>query len=395
VTLSPDEEKLFDGAVAGMDGPSMTRVGPALVELSSFFASGPNVWLKVHVPPSVGMGHGRSRALIAVKSVADPGGAELYDAKSNFERPFFHAFDLTETKSGVHRLQGIRSVRLVKGTTEARVHKVQGVLSLALPLEVETATFRAADAGKSRALAGTKVSALKLAGAEATIEIEGPAENVFDVRGYDAKGPVPRQSSASTSAGGKAQRTLRFRSPVERIDVLVARRFAKRDYPFTVVRGERPAPLPESLAKAAPKPAAPAVVVAKAAPPPPPPPPPVAKVARAPVPAAVPSPPPAPRPAVVTPVRSGPTVPGPKYADLMTAVMYRDAAGVEELLAFGKWPDKPDSLGMTPLAAAVMLGDRASAEALLKGGADPGTASRMLEETNDPAMRALFERYKR
>ena len=79
----------------------------------------------------------------------------------------------------------------------------------------------------------------------------------------------------------------------------------------------------------------------------------------------------------------------------MTAVMYRDAAGVQELLSFGKWPDKPDSRGRTPLAAAVMLGDAASAEALLKGGADPGTAWRVMDELNDPAMRALLDRYKK
>jgi len=116
--------------------------------------------------------------------------------------------------------------------------------------------------------------------------------------------------------------------------------------------------------------------VAKTAPPPPA----VAKVASAPVPA---------------PRRAGPSAPGPRYADLMTAVMYRDAAGVEELLAFGKWADKPDSRGLTPLAAAVMLGDAASAEALLKGGADPGSASQVVNELNDPAMRALLERYRK
>jgi hypothetical protein len=42
-----------------------------------------------------------------------------------------------------------------------------------------------------------------------------------------------------------------------------------------------------------------------------------------------------------------------------------------------------------------MLGDAASAEALLKGGADPGTAWRVTNELNDPAMRALLERYQR
>src|SRR5688572_7211372 len=408
VALSPEDEKLFGGGVAGMDAPSMTRVGPALLELSSFFASGPNVWVKVHVPPATGRGLGRARASVVVKSVTDQGNRDVYDAKSNFEAPFFRSFDLTETKSGVHRLQGIRSVRLVKGTTEAQVRKVEGVLSLALPLDLQTATFRAADAGKPRTVAGMKVTATKLAGAEAAVAIEGPIESLVDVRGFDAKGAVASEGSTYGSSGASATRTVKFRGPVDRIDALVAPRFLKRDYPFTLVRGEMPAPLPESLAKAPAKPAvpaAPAVAVAKQvpkalekppvavakAPPSPPPPPPAAKAA--------PPPPPVAKvasvPVTATPFRAGPSAPGPRYADLMTAVMYRDAAGVEELLAFGKWADKPDSRGLTPLAAAVMLGDAASAEALLKGGADPGSAWRVMNELNDPAMRALLERYRK
>jgi hypothetical protein len=227
------------------------------------------------------------------------------------------------------------------------------------------------------------------------------------VRGFDAKGPVASEGSTYGSSGASATRTVKYRGPIDRIDVLVAPRFLRRDYPFTLVRGEMPAPLPASLAKAPAKPAAPAVAVAKEvpkalekppvavakAPPPPPPPPPAAKAA--------PPPPPPPvakvasAPVTATPFRAGPSAPGPRYADLMSAVMYRDAAGVEELLAFGKWPDKPDSRGLTPLAAAVMLGDVASAEALLKGGADPGTAWRVTRELNDPAMRALLERYRK
>jgi len=404
VALSPEDEKLFGGGVAGMDAPSMTRVGPALIELSSFFASGPNVWVKVHVPPAAGMGLGRARASVVVKSVTDQGNRDVYDAKSNFEAPFFRSIDLTETKSGVHRLQGIRSVRLVKGTTEAQVRKVEGVLSLALPLDLQTATFRAADAGKPRTVAGMKVTATKLAGAEAAVSIEGPIESLVDVRGFDAKGAVASEGSTYGSSGASATRTVKFRGPVDRIDVLVAPRSLKRDYPFTLVRGEMPAPLPASLAKAPAKPAAPAVAVAKEVPKalekpaavvpvakaPPPPPPPVAKAA--PPPPAVAKVASAPVPA---PRRAGPSAPGPRYADLMTAVMYRDAAGVEELLAFGKWADKPDSRGLTPLAAAVMLGDAASAEALLKGGADPGSASQVVNELNDPAMRALLERYRK
>jgi ankyrin repeat protein len=91
------------------------------------------------------------------------------------------------------------------------------------------------------------------------------------------------------------------------------------------------------------------------------------------------------------PVREA--APGPKYNDLMSAVMSSDAAGVNELLAMGKWPDKPDSKGMTPLTAAAMRGDRASVEALVKAGADSDRAFAVARMRRDAAMTSLLERY--
>jgi ankyrin repeat protein len=75
----------------------------------------------------------------------------------------------------------------------------------------------------------------------------------------------------------------------------------------------------------------------------------------------------------------------------MSAVMVSDPAALQELLAFGKWPDKPDSNGFTPLMVAAMRGDRESAELLLKAGADPGRA--FARARGDYAMTGLLERY--
>jgi ankyrin repeat protein len=85
----------------------------------------------------------------------------------------------------------------------------------------------------------------------------------------------------------------------------------------------------------------------------------------------------------------------PKYNDLMTAVMVADPAAVRELLAMGKWPDKPDSHGTTPLMAAAMRGDQMSAQLLLKAGADPSRALAVARQRGDAAMTELLERYRK
>jgi ankyrin repeat protein len=55
----------------------------------------------------------------------------------------------------------------------------------------------------------------------------------------------------------------------------------------------------------------------------------------------------------------------------MTAVLYGDRAAVAQLLDLGRWVDKPDSNGLTPLMAAVLSRDADMVELLLRRGADP------------------------
>jgi len=86
---------------------------------------------------------------------------------------------------------------------------------------------------------------------------------------------------------------------------------------------------------------------------------------------------------------------GPKYNDLMTAVLAKDPAAVKELLSLGRWVDKPDSRGRTPLMVATAQNDLPTAEALLRGGASPSPAVRVAEERGNGEMVALLKRYTR
>ena len=144
----------------------------------------------------------------------------------------------------------------------------------------------------------------------------------------------------------------------------------------------------------APKPAPPLAEVKPAAKPAPKPKPGPTRIVEAPrKPAAV----PAAAPKVASAPKPGPVVPkeisGPKFNDLMTAVLYRDAEGITELLKLGKWPDKRDSRGATPLMMAVELGDPHTAEALLRGGANPRFAMPVAEERGNGEMILLLKRY--
>jgi ankyrin repeat protein len=96
---------------------------------------------------------------------------------------------------------------------------------------------------------------------------------------------------------------------------------------------------------------------------------------------------------------TAPSVPkqasGLRYNDLMTAVLYGDVDGVNELLKLGKWADKPDSRGTTPLMMAAERGDVRTAEALLRGGANARRALPLAEERRDDQMLLLLKRYSR
>lgn len=103
--------------------------------------------------------------------------------------------------------------------------------------------------------------------------------------------------------------------------------------------------------------------------------------------------------AMYTPPAVAPKVHTPKYNDLMTAVLKPDREGVSHLLELGRWVDKPDANGITPLLAAVRNRDTAMAELLLARGANANVSASngfnalMISRANgDSAMTTLLQR---
>jgi uncharacterized RDD family membrane protein YckC len=88
-------------------------------------------------------------------------------------------------------------------------------------------------------------------------------------------------------------------------------------------------------------------------------------------------------------------VTGLRHNDLMTAVLDNDVESVTELLRLGKWPDKPDSKGVTPLMVATERGDLRMAELLLRAGADARSAGQLAQKRGDGDMMVLLARYRR
>jgi uncharacterized RDD family membrane protein YckC len=399
---SAEVQTLLQARLSGIDKPGSARAGPAIVELDSL--SGGSFSIKTYLPMYKEFdGNGVS---VQLAKVLDAKGAELYDPAHSLESAFFQRVSLRGESAPVPHLGGTRRVNLKSGADGRNLERAEGSVKLSIPVKPVGAIFEGGDLGKQQTVHGVGMTLKSTKGNAYTFEFKGDQSRIVSTTGIGTDG---KRVNINSSGGGGGLMTYTFAAPVARIEVVVAESLSQHSFPFTLTKtslaGPAGPPPPVAL-KTASKPvaAAPAkseapkkpAVVPVAAKPKPKPEPVVMAQAPAPKPQAEPEPvraapaPPPPPPA--------PSIPGPKFNDLMTAVLYRDAGAVKELLAYGKWPDRPDSRGVTPLMAAVAIGERAIAEALLEAGASPArpgpggeTALSIARERNDTTILKLLQ----
>jgi hypothetical protein len=391
VQPSADLETILATQLAGFEKPGTTRAGPVVLEIDQKFLFGSDITIKTYLPPYREL-RGRSIAL-QISSVVDNRGANIYDPANTFEKDkFFTGIDLSPEQSPVNHLAGRRKVHLKKGVDAKSVERAEGTVELNIAQNPRAIVLGRGDIGKSQAAHGVQVAMTSAKDREIQLQFSGDRSRILTTRGLDAD-EKPVRIESTTFSGDST--TYKFSAVPDRIEVFVAESLVKRSFPFTLTRNSVAAPPGSAPLAAAPeppkqvaspepvrKPTPAPVKVAVAAP--------EAKAAETPAPAIQ------PRTAEEPPIVQRMTArPGPRYNDLMTAVMAGDRASVQELLAFGKWPDKPDTSGNTPLMVAVRRGDRDSAELLLKAGADPDRPLSWSRQGGDPAMTALLERYLR
>jgi hypothetical protein len=367
-----DDRLLASAPLATMQRPEATQAGPVLLELQPADTySGLSISLTVNVPAEKEFEDAAVSVIIG--RVLDRAGGEIYNAAADSEMS--ERVWLKPASFPVKHLYGPRPVRVKAAKNFA---SVDGVVKLAFPAKRRTISLGATDVGKAQTVHGVEIVLKSLAGNYANFQLGGDTERVVSAAGFGAD---QKLLDAQGLGGPAASRSYRFGGPVSRVELSVAETAVKREFPFTLTRqGIAPATTPAVTAMIDPKTAAvaPAPIMAVRAP-------------------ALPGPiqarTAAALPGAIEPLPPGRSTSGPKYNDLMSAVMSSDVAALNELLAMGKWPDKPDSNGMTPLTAAAMRGDRASVEVLVKAGADSDRALAVARMRRDAAMTSLLERY--
>jgi hypothetical protein len=237
-----DFDRLIGAPLAGFDQPGMTRVGPAVLEVSTLFST--TLWVKVHLPvPAIAEAHLMPGPRVIIRGVLDQSGANYHDPDNTFEKSeFFRRASLSMKTAPVAHLSGIRSVHLRPGLSEKALQKVEGQLDITLPVDPRVVSFEAAEAGKEKSVHDAAVTLVSVSGGAVRLRYRGVPENYLEVRALGADGkPIAPEARQILSGRQPVDQelTANFKGAPARIEVVVAARLIERSYPFALARGTR------------------------------------------------------------------------------------------------------------------------------------------------------------
>ena len=255
--------------LTGLDKPNTTRVGPAILELSTVFPT--SFWIRVHLPAIKDL-EAAPGPEITVTRVLDASGQDYHDAASAFEKGMFLRASLSSDSASVPHLSGLRSVQIKPGLSEQALQKVEGQMRIAIPVDTKQVAFEAGEIGKEKAVHGAAVALKSLSGAVAVLHYRGASRNMLGVRGYGKNGaPVAIESRQLPSDNQTVDMDLqvKFKEPVSKVEAIVAAGMVERQFPFSLARGAVAGPPPTATAATKPAVPTPGTPTAASAVPPP------------------------------------------------------------------------------------------------------------------------------
>jgi hypothetical protein len=238
----------------GRDGSreavSTTQVGPGRLALSRFFrAKGSGeaqFWIEAKVQgiPNLALLPTGS-VEIEIERVQRSDGADVYARQSRFETDFFEALALVEDRvAGVY--SGVRAVRVAGSVLGDDIAYVTGRLALRLPIEAESIKFEKNDSGVERVSASeARVELTEIGGGEVAFRTTGRPEAYVAIYAYDREGRRLAPAGEAVRANGlSAERKALFHGEVDRVEVIFARGYMRKTYPFVLKGRGAPRPFP-------------------------------------------------------------------------------------------------------------------------------------------------------
>lgn len=233
-------DALLSKPLTGLEG---TNVGPAVLNISDFWEDEkPHIWIDVMLPELPNFDFNRSLTKVAINSVQNKNGQNIYDPSNNFETEFFQSFTVSEISDPITHLQGIRDVYLISGTNEEAISSINGKLILSLPIGIKELSFTSSDVGKQKESAGISVNVSAIQNSQVLWTYQGPGKNFFSIKAYNSQGQeLSIQSGINPAIDENYTKPFDLKSifsgDIAQVKVFIVSEIKDREYPFVIQKG--------------------------------------------------------------------------------------------------------------------------------------------------------------